>query len=244
MSALTIHKPILVTNLGDMFSFMPCSRKEPAELKNIKRHLSQFYQIEVEMEGGFDRAVDELEKMTKYIIDNVIDRCADELDILDRDLSSPSIPFKRISYQEAVKMAKDIGMDITEDNPIDWDVEKRLSEHIGEPFFLTRFPSRLISDRGFLYKVDGKELLDFDLILPEGHGEVSSGSEREFEYDKIVEKIGRDQIKSFKSYLDIIKSGLKPTSGFGVGVERLTKFICGLDDISEASPFPKVPGVS
>jgi len=244
MSALTIHKPILVTQLGDMFSFTPCSRKEPAEVRPVKRHLSQFYQIEVEMEGGFDQAVEKLERMIKHIIDEIKVSCDEELKLLGRQLASPKLPFKRITYKEALEMAKQLGIPFDAKTGISWSIEKRLSAHIGEPFFITRFPTALIEDRGFLYKANGDTLLDFDLILPEGHGEVSSGSEREFEYEKIVKKIGEERINSFKDYLEIIKAGLKPTAGFGVGVERLTKFICGLEDISDASPFPKTPGGS
>lgn len=244
MSALTIHKPILVTRLGDMFSFMPCSRKEPADCRPAKRHLSQFYQIEVEMEGDFKKATEKLERMIKHIIDEIRVSCAGELGIIGRQLDSPKLPFRRITYGQALEMAKGFGIHVDPRSGVSWDVEMELSRRLGEPFFITKFPTSLISDRGFLYKADGDTLLDFDLILPEGHGEVSSGSEREFEYEKIVKNIGPEQINSFKSYLEIIKSGLKPTAGFGIGVERLTKFICGLDDISEASPFPKIPGVS
>lgn len=256
MSALTIHKPILVKQLGDIFSFTPCSRKEPVECRMVKRHLAQFYQIEVEMEGDCDKVMEKLEKMIKYIIDEVRVSCEKELRLLGRELSSLKLPFRKITYREAVEVAKRLGMSVDQKSGISWEVEKKLSAHFGEPFFITRFPAALIADRGFLYKVDsetkadsetGKTLLDFDLIMPEGHGEVCSGSEREFEYEKIVEKLekqGKEQINSFKSYLEIIKSGLKPTSGFGIGVERLTKYVCGLEDISDASPFPKIPGVS
>ena len=238
MSALTIHKPILVTQFGDIFSFMPCSRKE---YTNSGRHLSQFYQIEVEMEGDMENAMSKLEDMIKYVVDDVKESCQEELGVLGRDIGDMETPFKRITYSQFLKDAEKAGFD-SGDNGITWDLEKKMSEHIEKPFFITRFPTKIISDRGFLYKTDGDTLLDFDLILPEGHGEVSSGSEREFEYEKIARKIDPSQINSFKSYLDIIKSGLKPTSGFGVGVERLTKFICDLGDISEASLFPKIPG--
>lgn len=244
MSALTIHKPILVTQLGDMFSFMPCSRKEQTKVRSSKRHLAQFYQIEVEMEGDFAKAVGKLESIIKYIIDEVRTSCGKELELLGRQLDSPKLPFKRITYKQALKMAEGFGMPIDPKAGVSWGVEKELSKRLGEPFFITRFPTAIIEDRGFLYKVDGDTLLDFDLIMPEGHGEVSSGSEREFEYDKIVKTIGPEQINSFKSYLEIIKSGVKPTAGFGIGVERLTKFICGLDDIAETSPFPKIPGIA
>lgn len=244
MSALTIHKPILVTQLGDIFSFTPCSRKESTEYRQAKRHLAQFYQVEVEMKGDYVKAMEKLERMIKYIIDEVMFSCEKELQVLERKLSSPKLPFRRITYKEAMKMVEKTGVQVDPKEGLSWDVEMKLSKLLGEPFFIIRFPASMISDRGFLYKVDKDTLLDFDLILPEGHGEVSSGSEREFEYEKIAKKIDPEQINSFKPYLEIVKSGLKPTSGFGIGVERLTKFICGLGDISDASPFPKIPGVS
>jgi len=244
MSALTIHKPILVTQLGKIFSFTPCSRKERAAYASTKRHLSQFYQIEVEFEGDCSKAMEKLERMIKYIIDEIRTSCEKELSLLGRKLTSPKLPFRKITYKEALETSERLGIHIDPKSGVSWDMEKKLSMRIAEPFFITRFPAALIDDRGFLYKVDGDTLLDFDLILPKGHGEVASGSEREFEYEKIVKKIGPKRINSFKSYLEIIKSGLKPTAGFGVGVERLTKFICGLEDIAEASPFPKIPGGS
>lgn len=244
MSALTIHKPILVTQLGDIFSFMPCSRKEPEDVRGIKRHLSQFYQIEVEMEGDQARAMESLERMIKHIIDDVRASCGSELKLLGRRLESPKLPFRKVTYADALKMAKEAGIPVDPAAGVSWDVERALSSKLGEPFFITSFPTKIIEDRGFLYKVNGDTLLDFDLIMPGGHGEVSSGSEREFEYDNILRNLGEEKRESFKVYLDIIKSGLKPTSGFGIGVERLTKFICGLDDIADASPFPKVPGGS
>lgn len=244
MSALTIHKPILVTQLGNIFSFTPCSRKERAEYRATKRHLAQFYQLEVELEGGCTKAMEKLERMIKYIVDEVRISCDKELKILGRHLASPEIPFRRVTYKEALKMAEKMGIPVDMKVGITWDVEKELSTQMIGPFFITKFPAAAIEDRGFLYKVDGDILLDFDLILPEGHGEVCSGSEREFEYKKIVKKLSPERINSFKAYLEIIKSGLKPTAGFGVGVERLTKFICGLEDIADASPFPKIPGVS
>jgi asparaginyl-tRNA synthetase len=164
--------------------------------------------------------------------------------MLGRRLDSPRLPFKKITYANALQMAKDAGIPVDPETGVSWEVEKALSAKLGEPFFITSFPTNIIDDRGFLYKVNGDTLLDFDLIMPDGHGEVSSGSEREFEYDKIMRNLGKEKRESFKLYLDMIKSGLKPTSGFGIGVERLTKFICGLDDIADASPFPKIPGGS
>ena len=119
-----------------------------------------------------------------------------------------------------------------------WEAEKTISDHFSEPFFIIKYPK---GSRGFYDKNDEGFLLDFDLILPEGFGEVSSGSEREYEYEKIKKKL--DSIEGFDLYLKVIKRGIKPTAGFGVGLERLTRFICGLDSVWEATPFPKIPGV-
>jgi len=84
-----------------------------------------------------------------------------------------------------------------------------------------------------------------DLILPDGFGEVISGGEREYQYDRVVKRLKEsgDDPEKYKWYLEMLKSGIPPSAGFGIGVERLTKWICGLKTIWEAVPFPKVPGV-
>lgn len=247
LSALTIHKPLIVTQFGKFFSFTPCSRKEPQSSASDGRHLAQFYQIEVETSGSCEDAIKLLEETIRYIVEDVKKKCSAELALLSRDLKIPSVPFRRVTYKEAIQRARKLGFDIKEGDSISVEVEKALSSVIDEPFFLTSFPKSLLDERGFLYKAkEGDDvLLDFDLILPEEFGEVSSGSEREFEYEKIVESLRKTgRISSYQEYLELAKQGIKPTAGFGIGVERLTRFICGLKDVSEASLFPKIPGVT
>jgi asparaginyl-tRNA synthetase len=132
-----------------------------------------------------------------------------------------------------------------EGDSISTELEKALSAKMGEPFFITGWPKSLLDERGFLYKgEDGSDvLLDFDLIMPEGFGEVSSGSERESDYEKIVESLKRvGRLEGYGDFLELAKDGIVATSGFGIGFERLTMYVCGLEDIAEASAFPKVPG--
>lgn len=88
-------------------------------------------------------------------------------------------------------------------------------------------------------------LKDMDLIYPEGYGEALSGGEREFEYEKIKKRIGQKKIdlKAYEIYLDFARKGLFPSAGFGIGVERLTRFILGLSQIQETRFFAKLPGV-
>jgi asparaginyl-tRNA synthetase len=83
-----------------------------------------------------------------------------------------------------------------------------------------------------------------DLIYPEGYGEAVSGGERENEYERIKYRIHKkgQTYAQFKNYLKCAKEGLPPSAGFGIGIERLTRYICGLERIEEASLFPKIPG--
>ncbi len=86
---------------------------------------------------------------------------------------------------------------------------------------------------------------DFDLLYPEGFGEAISGGEREYLYEKVIErmKFKGEVLEDYGWYLNMLKEGVSPSAGFGIGVERLTRYICGLEKIWEAVPFPKVPGI-
>jgi len=239
MSALTVHKPILATHLGKIFAFCPCARKEPEESKHTGRHLAQFWQIEVEIDqGSYEAAMRVLEELIVFILKEVKEKCAAELRTLERCLKIPKIPFKRLTHRETVDIARKLGFEAYYDKEIPWETEKAISQHFSEPFFITKYPK---GSRGFYDKDSGDVLLDFDLILPEGFGEVSSGSEREYEYEKIRKKLS--SMKGFDLYFKIVKKGIKPTAGFGIGFERLTMFICGLEKVWDATLFPKVPDV-
>ncbi|MFO7837726.1 MAG: amino acid--tRNA ligase-related protein, partial [Candidatus Thorarchaeota archaeon] len=88
-----------------------------------------------------------------------------------------------------------------------------------------------------------QKLKDFDLLFPEGFGEGISGGEREYRYEVVLEKLKRRRLspEDYDWYLDMLRSGIPPSAGFGIGLERLTRYICGLEDISEATPFPRKP---
>ncbi len=241
MSALTVHKPLLATHLGKIFSFCPCARKEPEISKHSGRHLSEFYQIEVEIpEKDHEDAMGLAEKLISFVISEIKEKCEKELRILGRDIKVPSLPFKRLTHKEAVDLAKKLGFKISYDKELPWEAEKAISMHFDEPFFVKFYPK---DSRGFYDRDDGDFQLGFDLLFPEGFGEAISGSEREFEYKKILEKLKKSgELEKFELYLEILKKGVKPTAGFGLGLERLTRFICGLEHIQDAAPFTKLPG--
>jgi len=241
MSALTVHKPLLATHLGKIFSFCPCARKEAEISKHTGRHLAEFYQIEIEIpEKKCEDAMKLAEKLVSFVILDVKEKCKKELKTLKRVLKTPKLPFEILTYKEAVDLARKLGFEASYDKELPWEAEKAISMQFDRPFFIKFYPK---GSRGFYDKDDGEFLLDFDLIYPEGFGEAISGSEREFEYEKVFEKLKKTgDIEKFKLYLEILKRGVKPTAGFGIGLERLTRYICGLDHIQEAAPFSKTPG--
>jgi asparaginyl-tRNA synthetase len=124
------------------------------------------------------------------------------------------------------------------------DFEEKISQDHKEPVWLIDIP---LSSREFYDKEDPDHpgvLRDMDLIYPEGYGEAISGGEREHVYERITTRIQQkgQTLEQFKEYLQLAQQGLPPSAGFGIGIERLTRFICGLSSIEEASLFPKIPG--
>ena len=113
-----------------------------------------------------------------------------------------------------------------------------------EPIWIVDMPlkNREFYDKEYVNKPG--YLKDMDLIYPEGYGEALSGGEREYEYELIKKRILKkgQALTQFKKYLELAKGDLPPSAGFGIGIERLTRFICGLKRIEEASLFPKIPG--
>lgn len=146
-------------------------------------------------------------------------------------MSVPKTPFERITYKDAVaKYGKDF--------------ELALSQDSKGPVWLIDIP---IERREFYDKEDLTRpgtLLDMDLIYPECYGEAMSGGEREYEYERIVKRIKRtgQSLDDYSIYLNVAKKGIPPSAGFGFGIERLTRYICGLKSVEMARLFPKVPG--
>ncbi len=220
LSALTLYKPYLAKAYGRIFALLPSFRLEPIQKIKAGRHLLQFYQLEVEMEGRRKDAIKILERLLAYIVKKVKKRCKTELEILGRKIRSIKLPLPKLEYEDALKIAK------CDDYS---KAEEKLSKSMKTPFFVTGFPIELARDRGFPFKSDGGKFLDFDLILPEGYGECATGSEREDDKKKLVSLFKKLGLKSYLKFLK--KFELARTAGFGLGIERLCMWICGLKDI-------------
>ncbi|MEM2112226.1 MAG: asparagine synthetase A [Candidatus Bathyarchaeia archaeon] len=246
MSSMILYKQMIITALPKVFALSPNIRLEPLETVRTRRHLTEFRQIDLEVAYATGEDVMELgERMLCHVIDNVKGKCREEIGERVKTLKVPRLPFKRYTYREALEILESVGINVEYGKEIPWEAEEAISQMHSEPFWITNFP---FTARSFYYMESDKEpgvLKDFDLIYPEGFGEAISGGEREYRYDKLLERMLKsgENPADYEWYLDMLRVGIPPSAGFGIGVERLTRFICGLESIWDAVPFPKVAGI-
>ncbi|MEM2795545.1 MAG: asparagine synthetase A [Thermofilaceae archaeon] len=246
MSSAILYKQMMVDVLGRIYFVSPNIRLEKPETVATGRHLAEFFQVDVEIRGaGYHDAMRVAEGMLDYTLRRVIEECWGDLEELGRILDVKRPPYPRITYDEALAKLSSLGFKVETGSEIPWDQEKTLSALFDTPFFLIDFPK---TARGFYDREDPDKpgvLRDFDLIYPEGFGEAASGAEREYEYEKVLKRmLGQGENPSeYNWYLDMLKEGISPSAGFGIGVERLTRYVCGLPAVWEARPYPKVPGI-
>lgn len=229
--SMIFHKQLAVRVFPKIFSFSPNIRLETEEKKSTGRHLIEFTQLDLEVKDAKREDILILiEKMFEKIFKEVDEKFGDILRKMNPNFRIPKTPFERVKYLDAYeKYGKDF--------------ESILSKNATEPFWLVDIP---IEEREFYDKLNGKGnvLEDMDLIYPYGFGEAISGGERENEYEKILYRMnlkGTNQ-ESLKWYLEEVKKGIPPSAGCGIGIERLTRFVCNLNHVSQARLFAKVPG--
>ena len=236
---------------GRVFDFGPVFR---AEKSKTRRHLTEFWMMDAEyLYLTHDESLDLQEAYVKALIQGVLDRAPHALETLERDTELLkkyiSEPFKRITYDEAIDLLQ------AHENDEDTDYEHLehgddfgsphetwISNYFGVPTFVINYPTEI---KAFYMKpVPGNEsrVLCADLLAPEGYGEVIGGSERETDYDKLLERIKSNGLNpdDYAFYLDLRKYGSVPHSGFGLGLERMVTFVAGTKHIREAIPFPRL----
>lgn len=235
MSSMILYKQMALTVFDRVFSLSPNVRLEDPESVRTGRHLAEFYQLDLEAARKKYTDLMELgDEMISNCLNYIRRKCSGELDFLERDLPSFTPPFRRVVHS-------DLAEKLSISGEIPWEEEKILSQESEAPFWVIDYPA---GSRGFYYLECDGILKSMDLIMPEGYGEVISGGEREYEYGRVKTLLERDGTAGdYAWYLSMLKEGIPPSAGFGLGIERLTRYICGLDHIWESSPFPKVPGI-
>jgi len=228
---------------GRVYCFGPVFR---AEKSKTRRHLMEFWMVEPEMAYvELDESLQIQEQLITYIIQQVLSNRRQELETLERDITALeriSPPFPRISYSEALNILKQNGVELQWGDDFGGGDETILSNQFDKPVFVHRYPTQA---KAFYMKPDPQNpevVLCADLLAPEGYGEIIGGGQRIDDPELLRRRIEEHRLpyEAYQWYLDLRHFGSVPHSGFGLGIERLVTWICGLDHVRETSPFPRM----
>ena len=235
------------------YTFGPTFR---AENSNTKTHANEFWMIEPEVAFcDLEQDMDIMEDMLKFVIKYVLDNCPVEMEFFDKFVEKGLLDklnklltsdFKRIDHEEVIRILKEA--------PVKWEFtpeyggdiakehEKYITEYFNGPVFIKNWPKDI---KAFYMKQnpDGKTVAAVDLEVP-GAGELIGGSQREEDYDKLVNRLRELNMKEedFDWYLNLRRFGGCPHAGFGMGFERLLIYLTGVDNIRDVIPYPRTPG--
>jgi asparaginyl-tRNA synthetase len=229
--------------LGRVYCFGPTFR---AEKSKTRRHLTEFWMVEPEVAyATLDDIIELAEGLVVEVVSRVLDRRARELKTLERDttkLQQVKAPFARITYDDAAERLKAKGL------PFEWGGdfgspdETAISEMFEGPVAVTGYPSAI---KAFYFKPQAgrpEVSLSVDVLAPEGYGEIIGGGQRIDDYDTLLQRIDEHKLprEAFEWYLDLRRFGSVPHAGFGMGIERVVSWICGLEHLREAIPYPRM----
>jgi len=227
---------------GKIYCFGPTFR---AEKSKTRRHLTEFWMVEPEMAYyDLEMNMDLAEEFVEYIVSQVLEHRRSELLILERDISrleAVQRPFPRITYTEGVKILQDNGVNFEWGDDFGGGDETIISNQFERPVMVHRYPAAI---KAFYMKRDPEneqQVMALDMLAPEGYGEIIGGSQREDDLEVLITRIEEDGAteEDYGWYLDLRRYGSFPHSGFGLGVERVVTWICGLKHIRESIPFPR-----
>ena len=228
---------------GRIYTFGPTFR---AEKSKTRRHLTEFWMIEPEV--AFNDSDDNMrlqEDFVSYLVQRCLERRQEELKVIERDVSKLETvvtPFPRINYADAIKILEERGSTAKWGDDLGAEDESLLVEGHDRPVFIYNYPKEA---KAFYMKEnpdDPRTVLCDDLLAPEGYGEIIGGSQREDDYDRLLQRIHEEglPVEAYSWYLDLRKYGTFVHSGFGLGLERTVSWICGLPHLREAIAFPRM----
>jgi len=229
--------------LGKVYTFGPTFR---AEKSKTRRHLTEFWMLEPEAAyATLDDMMTLGEGLVSTIVQSVVRNKKPELELLKRDvlkLANVKPPFPRISYEAAVKLLNEHGNPAKSGDDFGGDEETIISKEFERPVMIHRYPTAI---KAFYMQPDADDpskALAFDMIAPEGYGEIIGGSQRIHDYELLVKRLKEHNLpeEAFQWYLDLRRYGSVPHAGFGLGLERTVAWICGTEHIREVIPFPRM----
>ncbi len=229
--------------VGKTYCFGPTFR---AEKSKTRRHLTEFWMIEPEVAFAHLEDVCALaEQLVTFVIERVLTKRQSELSALERNaanLEKVKLPFPRLIYDDAVRILQQKGSEIQWGGDFGGTDETILSEQFDKPILVTRYPTQI---KAFYMAPDPARpevALCVDVLAPEGYGEIIGGGERLADYNLLLRRIEEHKLprEAFEWYLDLRRYGSVPHAGFGMGIERVVAWICGLEHVRETIPFPRM----
>lgn len=230
--------------LEKIYTISPSFR---AEKSKTSRHLTEFWHAEMEVAWAeFDDIINYGEEMLKHVVNKVLEKNMRELNLLERDVEKliPTVekPFIRMTYDEALVILKEkFDMEVEWGKDLRTIEEEKITSLYDRPVICTHYPKKV---KAFYMMEDSENpevVLGCDFLAPEGCGEIIGGSQREHNIEEIKKRLIEDGEKpeEYEFYLDTRRYGSVPHGGFGLGVDRLVRWICGLETIKDAIPFPR-----
>ena len=228
---------------GKVYCFGPTFR---AEKSKTRRHLTEFWMVEPEIAfAHLDDAVALAEGLVCYVVAQALEKRKEELKVLERDtakLESVKAPFPRLHYEDAMKLLHAKGSETPMGSDFGGTDETVIAGEYDRPVVVHRFPSAI---KAFYMAPDPEEpeySLSADILAPEGYGEIVGGGERLADHELLLKRIREHNLpeEAFRWYLDLRRFGSFPHAGFGMGIERVVTWICGIDHLRETIAFPRM----
>ncbi len=230
--------------LGRVYCFGPTFR---AEKSKTRRHLTEFWMVEAE--AAFFQLEDVMqlaEDLVRFVVQRVLEHAAPHLNTLERDaaplMAAVAGPFARLSYTGALELLQQGGKETAWGEDLGGDEETVLSQMFDRPVMVHRYPREA---KAFYMEADPEDprlALCVDMLAPEGYGEIIGGSQRVADLDVLLARLEEHHLprEPLEWYLDLRRYGSVPHGGFGMGIERMVAWLCGLHHVRETIPFPRL----
>jgi asparaginyl-tRNA synthetase len=229
-------------SFGKVYCFGPTFR---AEKSKTRRHLTEFWMVEPEVAFlDFEGLCELAEDFIVYLVGRALERCGEHLKRLERDPKKLEIitkPFPRITYRDGIKTLQGKGFPVNFGDDLGADEETALGAEFEKPLIVSRFPTAI---KSFYMQPDPQDpevVLGLDMLAPEGYGEIIGGSQRIHDLALLQQRLDEHKLprEAYEWYLDVRRYGTFPHAGFGMGLERVVTWICGIHHLREAIPYPR-----
>ena len=232
-----------IFGLEKLFTISPCFR---AEKSKTSRHLSEFWMAEMEAAWmQLPQLIESVEGCLAFIVKEVVEKNEEELKLLGQDvdkLRKITVPFPRITYKDALKLLKEKeNVEVPFGKDLRTVEDDLIVKHFDKPVIVTNYPKAIMAFYKPADPKDPETALCLDVLAPEGYGEIVGGSQRDIDIESLKKALidMGEKPEHYEWYFDSRRYGSVPHSGYGMGVERVVAWLCKLDNIKDAIPFPR-----